>query len=263
NAFGHAAGMKAVDHAIAMAQEQGIGAVAVTRSSHPGAMASFALHAARQGYIGFAFTHADALLRSHGGRRPYFGTNPVCMAAPRREAEPFCLDMASSAISWNQLMRHRSAGEMLPPGVAADADGAETRDPDSARSLLPAGGYKGYGLAAMVEILCGVMSGMAFGRDIPAMFTAPMDTPRALGQFYMVLRCDSCVDGDVFRARLQAMTDAVRSVPGTADGQVMLAGDPQIREAERRRREGIPLDPATFAALSALARDCGVHLEAA
>ena len=105
NTFGHAAGMKAIDLAMPIALEYGICAIAVSNSSHPGAMASFALRAARKGYIAFAFTHADALVFSHGGKRTYFGTNPICIAVPREEAEPFCLDMAPTMISWNKLLR--------------------------------------------------------------------------------------------------------------------------------------------------------------
>lgn len=261
NAFGHAAGMKAMGHAMEMAETQGLGAVSVANSSHPGAMASFALKAARAGYIGMAFTHADALTRSHGGTRPYFGTNPVCLAAPRAEGEPFCLDMASTVIAWNQLVRHRNAGTPLPAGVAADADGKETTDADAAACLLPIGAYKGFGLAAMVEVLCGVLPGMAVGRAIPAMFTAPMDQPRRLGQFYMAMRCDVAGPADAFEARLQEMTDEIRAEPGAAGGEVMLAGDPQIRESARRRKDGIPLDAETAAGLKALAEEFEVPLQ--
>ncbi len=261
NAFGHAAGMKAMQHAVDMAASSGLGAVSVANSSHPGAMASFALHAARQGYIGMAFTHADALTRSHGGTRPYFGTNPICLAAPREEGDPFCLDMASTTIAWNQLVRHRTSGRALPPDVAADADGAPTTDPDAATCLLPVGGYKGFGIAAMVEILCGILPGMAFGRAIPAMFTTPMEKPRRLGQFYLAMRCDVAGPADDFRARLQAMTDEVRREPAQPGEEVMLAGDPQIREAARRRLDGIPLDEDVASALFALGARHGVTLE--
>ncbi len=260
NAFGHAAGMKAMDHATTMAETLGIGAVSVANSSHPGAMASFALRAARQGYIGMAFTHADALTRSHGGTRAYFGTNPVCLAAPREEDEPFCLDMASTAIAWNQLVRHRTSALPLPEGVAADAEGEETTDAAAATCLLPIGGYKGFGIAAMVEILCGVLSGMAVGRAIPAMFTTPMERPRRLGQFYIAIRCDVAGPADDFRKRLQTMTDEVRREPAAKDGEVLLAGDPQIRETAKRREQGIPLDGEISAGLSALAEEFNVPL---
>ena len=242
NTFGHAAGMKAIDLAIPLAKEYGISAVAVSNSSHPGAMASFALRAARKGYIAFAFTHADALVSSFGGKRSYFGTNPICIAAPREEEEPFCLDMAPTMISWNKLLGAREKGKSLSGKYAADENGTPTADPTLAISLLPIGGYKGYGIAAMGEVLCGVLTGMAFGRSIPAMFTTPMDQPRYLGQFYMVLRTDVCLSPSDFESRLQQMTEEVRSEPTKPGERVQLANDPQIEEAQQRQKKGIPID---------------------
>ena len=265
NAFGHAAGMKAIDHGMEMAETLGMGGVAVTHSSHPGAMASFALKAARQGYIAFAFTHADALVLSAGGQRSLFGTNPVCMAAPRDEDEPYCLDMATSVISWNRLKIHRDSGEPLADGVAADGGGIPTNDADAANCLMPVGspiaGYKGYALGSMVEVLCGVLTGMAFGRDIPAMFTTPMDQPRHLGQFYMVLRPDVAGSAEDFRHHMQAMSEAARAEPAHAPEGVMLPGDPQIRETTVRLEQGIPMDDATVAAFHDLSQRFGVTLE--
>lgn len=261
NAFGHAAGFKAMEHCTAMAGETGVGAVGVKNSSHPGAMASFALWAARRGYMALAFTHADSLLLSHGGTRPFFGTNPVCMAAPRDGGEPFCLDMATSVIPWNRLLLHKAKGEPLPEGTAADAEGLPTTDPARATCLMPTGGYKGTGLAAMVEVLCAVFTGMAFGRDIPAMYRAPMEQPRRLGQFYMALRCDGCVDRAEFTAALARLSDAVRAEPARPGERVMLAGDKEIHESRRRLEQGIPLDPATTEAFKDLARRHAVPLE--
>ena len=117
-------------------------------------MASFSLRAARKGYI--AFTHADALVSYYGDKRVYFGTNPICIAVTREEAEPFCLDMAPNMISWNKLLGAREKGESLSEKYATDANGNPTEDPESAQALLPIGGYKGYGIAAMGEVLCGV-----------------------------------------------------------------------------------------------------------
>ncbi|MEQ8193809.1 MAG: Ldh family oxidoreductase [Rhodospirillales bacterium] len=264
NGFGHAAGMKAIDHGIEMAKETGIGAVGVANSSHPGAMASFALKAARQGYMAFAFTHADSLLLSYGGTRAYFGTNPICFAAPREEEEPFCLDMAPSAIPWNRLLMHRADDKPLPAGVAADAHGNETTNAGSAASLMPVGGtaagYKGVGIASMVEVLCGVFTGMAFGHAIPAMFTTSMAEQRHLGQFYMVMRTDGGIDAGTFRAHLQQMSEEVRAEPARPGEQVLLAGDKEIREAARRRQGGIPLDKPTAAALKKLAERFDISL---
>ena len=190
--------MKAVDHAMEIAENQGIGVVAVSNSSHPGAMASMALRAANKGYMAFAYTHADALVLSFNGTRPYFGTNPICFAVPRIEKDPYCLDMASSIIPWNRLVIHKNNETPLTRGVVADKQGLVTTDPNQAACLMPTGEYKGYGIASMVDVLCGVYTGMAFGRSIPVMFSAPMDKPRHLGQMYMVMRTDGVIDTKFF-----------------------------------------------------------------
>lgn len=258
DAFGHAAGMKAVEHAIEMAEEQGIGAVSVINSSHCGAMSCFALEAARRGYIAFAFTHADALLQSANGTRPYFGTNPVCMAAPRKDMEPYCLDMATSIIPWNRVLLHKSNGSELPENVAANSEGVVTTKPNEAAWLLPVGGYKGYGLASMVEVLCGIMGGMAWGRHIPAMYKHPMDQARNLGQFYMVMRTDGAISAEQFAQRMAEMSKEVADEPAIGlNASVMLPGDREISTAADRLRNGIPLDADTAAAF----RDLAVQYE--
>jgi len=261
DAFGHAAGMKAIDFGIEMADEQGVGVVAVSNSSHPGAMASMALKAARKGYMAFAFTHADALIQSHNGKRAYFGTNPVCLAVPRTEEEPYCLDMATSIVPWNRVLIHRASGVPLADDVAVNAEGELTTDADEATALLPTGSYKGYGLASMVDILCGVYTGMAFGRAIPAMYKAKMSEQRKLGQFYMVMKTDGVIPHEAFVQAMQQMTNEVREEPSLADEPVMLPGDKEIRESKVRLRDGVPLDQATTDAFKEMSNKFDVPLE--
>jgi len=261
DAFGHAAGMKAIEYAMEMSETQGVGVVAVSNSSHPGAMASMALKAAREGYLAFAFTHADALILSHGGARPYFGTNPICFAAPREEQEPYCLDMATSVIPWNRVLLNRSSDEPLEPRIAADKYGRSTQDPHKAAAVMPIGSYKGYGLSSMVDILCGVYTGMAFGRSIPAMFTTQMTEQRKLGQFYMVMRSDGVIPKEEFIKYMQQMTDEVRTEPAIDGESVMLPGDPQIICAKNRMKNGIPLDESTLKALIKIGKENKVNLK--
>jgi len=261
DAFGHAAGMKAIDIGIEIAESQGIGVVAVSNSSHPGAMASMALKAAREGYIAFAYTHADALILSHGGTRPYFGTNPICFAAPREEQEPYCLDMSTSIAPWNRVLLNRSADKPLESGIAADKYGKRTQDPHKAAAVMPVGSYKGYGLSSMVDILCGVYTGMAFGRSIPAMFTTEMTEQRKLGQFYMVMRSDGVIPKEEFIKYMQQMTDEVRIEPAIEGESVMLPGDPQIICTKERMKNGIPIDESTLKALIKIGKDYNVELK--
>jgi len=260
NAFGHAAGMKSIEVAMEIAEVQGVGIVAVSNSSHPGAMASMALKAARKGFIALAFTHADALVLSHNGTRPYFGTNPVCIAVPREEHEPYCLDMASSIVSWNKVIVKKNSKTELIEGIAADCNGNLTTDPDDATCLVPAGGYKGFGIASMVEVLCGIYTGMQFGRAIPSMYKTPMNEPRHLGQFYMVLRVDGVVNKSDFLSTMQAMSDEVRAEPAIDGEEVMMPGDPEIKTSIIRMKEGIPLDDVTVDSFIKLSKDHDVKL---
>lgn len=260
NAFGHAAGFKAIDLGMEMARSQGVGIVAVSNSSHPGAIASMTLKAARDGYLAFGFTNADSLIQSHNGKRAYFGTNPICMAAPRDKSEPFCLDMATSTIPWNRVRIHAASGSPLPDGVAVDASGRLTRDASEAVALTPTGSYKGYGLAAMIEVLCGVYTGMAFGRSIPPMYGAPMSEQRKLAQFYIVLRPDGVISAEAFKQSLREMSEEVRGEPSLSGDPVMLPGDKEINESKLRMKNGIPLDDDTLIIFKEMSQEFGVEL---
>ena len=240
--FGHAAGAAGMGHAVEMARESGLGAVAVYNSSHFGAAAYFSLMAAQQDMVGLSFTHGDSLMLSYGGERPFFGTNPICFAAPCRDEEPFCLDMATTLVTWNKVLRVSNDGERLDEGWGVDAEGNDTRDPGLVAALHPIGGYKGFGLGMMVDVLCGLLTGMPFGRQISRMYADPLEQKRHLGHFFMAIRIDCFVPLDQFKGQIQQMMTEVRSEPprgGIAGVQV--PGDPEKRAAIERRQKGIPL----------------------
>ena len=113
--------------------------------------------AAHEGLIGIAMTHSNSVVVPHGGRRKYFGTNPVSFAFPREAGEPLCLDMATAQVAWNKVLNARIEGRTLEPGLAVDGDGNPTTDPAMAAAGVPLGGptygYKGYGLAFVIDLL--------------------------------------------------------------------------------------------------------------
>ena len=126
---------------------------------------------------------------------------------------------------------------------------------------MPIGDYKGYALTSMVEILCGVYTGMNFGRAIPSMFKSKMKEPRKLGQFYMVMRIDGVVSIADFIESMQQMTDEVRAEPAIDGESVMLPGDPQMICAKKRMKDGIPLDDSTLDALVEMSKKNNVILK--
>ena len=254
--FGIVAGRAAMSHAITLARRSGVGVVAVANSSHFGAAAIYALAAAREGMIGLACTHSDALVFPHAGRKVFLGTNPVCFAAPCT-GHPFCLDMATSAISWNKLRQHRATATTLQDGWAGDARGRECRDPAKAAGLLPAAGYKGYGLALMVEIFSSVLTGMPAGPKISRMF--PVDGQRRrLGHVVAAVEVDRFVPLNTFKRNLAALLNALRAVPAVGREKVRVAGDPENEARRQRTKQGIPLDLAEIAALRETAEKLGV-----
>jgi ureidoglycolate dehydrogenase (NAD+) len=246
HAIGHHAGSVAIDLACELAQAAGAGAVAVRNSTHFGAAGFFALRAARCGdYIGLAFTNADALVRAFGAKRAVFGTNPICLAAPMVGEDPLCVDLATSTVSWNKVKNHRRTGEPLEPGWAFDQDGEPTIDANHARMLASIGGYKGFALGMLVEVLCGLLADGPAATEILPMFGAPLSERRLISHFFMALRIDAFVSVERFATRLTGLATAVRAL-GAQPGQVMVPGDPEKRAHAERSVAGIPVRQDVF-----------------
>ncbi len=240
--FGGAAAVAAIDEAIKLASETGTGFVAVKNSSHCGALAPFALRAANQDMVGLAFTHATPKMRSENGVRPFFGTNPLCVAAPMLNEEPFCFDSAPTPFSNNKVKQYREEGRQLPPGVAADRQGVETLDPELAEQLLPIGGYKGIGLSMVVDMFCGLFTGMAMGDEVSTMYGNSMSEKRKLGQFFGAINIEAFEKPEVFKKRIQDLADRMRREPtGETGSDILVPGDPEKRAQKIRMEKGIPL----------------------
>ena len=225
-----------------LARASGIGAVGVADSSHCGAVGLYARDAAREGLIGIAFTHSDKIAAPHGGHLPFLGTNPIAMAFPRDGAEPVCLDMATTPIPWNRVMNARREGHTLPADVAVDANGAPTSDAHAAAALRPLGGleygHKGYGLALVVELLCGPLNGNLWGPQIGPMY-AELTRPRHIGAFFIVFDPMRFAGGQMLAATIEQVARALAAQPG----EVLMPGDPELAEEARRGEHGVPIEP--------------------
>jgi ureidoglycolate dehydrogenase (NAD+) len=238
---GHVVAFRANRLAMAMARESGIGAVGATDSSHCGAIGLYAREAARAGLVGIAFTHADSVAVPHGGRQPFFGTNPIAIAFPRAGGEPVCLDMATTSIPMNRVMNARREGHPLPPDVAVDANGEVTTDAQAAVAVTPLGGaqygHKGYALALMVDLLCGPLLGNPFGRHLSSMY-GDLDAPRRLGAFFIVID-PVRFGGPLLPAVVAQMAAELAAEPGAP----RMPGDPERDTEHERRAGGIPIEP--------------------
>ncbi len=245
--FGHASGATAMNKAIELAGQYGLGSVSVHNSSHFGAAAYFALKAAQADMIGLSFTHADALMLSFNGKRPFFGTNPIAFAAPVKDEDSFCLDMATTNVSWNKTMTYAKKGKILAPGWAVDKDANEITDPNLASSLISIGGYKGFGLSMMIEILCSILNRMPYGRNISSMYKAPIGEKRLLGHFFMVLNISAFMNVEQFKDNMKSLMDDLRAEPSKGNMQlVQVPGDPEKENTVNRLSHGIPIPEDTW-----------------
>ena len=240
--FGHHAGIIAVEEGIDAARKYGIAGMAVKNSSHFGAASYFGLHAASQDLLCLAFTNADALVKAHGSMEKYFGTNPICLCAPMLKEEPFCLDMATSQVAWNKIREYSRRKQKIPEGLAFDADGQSTIEPDTASMLAPLGGYKGYGLGMMVEILCSLLAGGPIGKNILPMYQEPLSERRNISHYFTVIDVSKYTGLNEFKERLQSMAEDIRKLK-TQNGfdSVLIAGDPEKQNYAERSVSGIPV----------------------
>ena len=253
---GALAAYRGMEQAVDLAGRHGIAAVGIRNSSHFGPAGAYALAAAEAGCIGLAFCNADSFVRLHDGALRFHGTNPIACAVPVAGDNPWLLDMATSAIPYNRVQLYKSLGRRLPPSVASDGAGEDTEDPAAVEMLAPLGaafGFKGAGLAGLVEIFSAVLTGMRLSFDILPMGGPDFSTPREMGAFVMALKPEAFAPGDVFQAGMKRYLATLRGSAPRAGGRVMAPGDREWGEAARREAAGVPLDPATAEAFARLA----------
>ena len=264
--FGHHASYRAVAEGVAIARTTGIAAASVVNSSHFGAAGCYALEAAEQGLVAFAFSNSDSFVLPHDGLAPFHGTNPIAFAAPVRGERPYLVDMATSIVPWNRIQDYRSKGLKVPPDVAVDAAGRVTHDPAAVSALLPVGGeshgFKGAALGSMMEVLSAVMTGMAHCFRLLPMVGADMSTPRRLGHFFIVINPEAFIGRAAYEEGMAAYLADLRSNPAKPGARVMAPGDREWSTADRRSIAGIPMSPALVTEYLTIARDHGLDATA-
>ena len=255
NGLGMAAGVWAMQLAMDKAAASGSGMVAMHNSRHFGAAGYYAHMALAHDMIGIS---ATGRFMPRGGRIglmptfaaiPMFSTNPIAFSAPSMEEPPFLLDMATTITPYNRVMLYHELGRLAPVGWGTDDDGVPTTDPTKLNHLYPLGGsrelgsHKGYGLAMVVQILSGVLSGDWAGGSADERAYDGYDQ-RHDGHFFAAIRVDAFEPVDDFKRGMDVMIRALHDAP-KEEGQdrIYIAGEIEHETEQERRRTGIPLPP--------------------
>jgi LDH2 family malate/lactate/ureidoglycolate dehydrogenase len=269
NGLGHPTAKATMERILAKAQESGSAFGAVRNSNHYGIAGYYAMMALDRNMIGIASTNSVRYGAPTFGRDIMLGTNPLAFAIPAKNEPAFVLDFATTTVPRGKLEVYSRKEKQLNPGWAIDADGNETRDPQVALegALLPLGGYgvdngghKGYGLGLLVDILCGVLSGGAFGNDLPL----PSDGPRlgAISHFFAAFRIDGFRDPEQFKAdmdaELRAFKDSAKS-PG--QDRIYVAGEIEHEKTAYNREHGVPVHVKVWNGLEKLAGEFGIPFD--
>ena len=263
NGFGQVVAYRAMSLAMEKARACGIGAVAARNSNHFGTASYFALMAARAGLVGLAFTNASPEMPAWGASVPLVGTNPWSIAVPGPEDRPVVLDISNAASGKRLIREYAAAGRPIPAGWAMDRDGRPVTDARAAVDALlaPIGGYKGYGIAVMVDLLTGGLAGGRAGSAVGS----PYDFRRAQGVSHLlaVIDPEAFAGSETLRAGVDAVSREVHGAPRQPGvDAVRLPGDPEWERRDAALARGAELLDATVERLRALGDEVGVPFPA-
>ncbi|XP_002741248.3 putative oxidoreductase YjmC, partial [Saccoglossus kowalevskii] len=244
NLLGPVVGNFSMELAIQKAKQSGVGWVVAKGSNHYGIAGWYSMQALQHGLMGMSFTNTSPLQVPTRARECVLGTNPITLAAPATGGDSFVLDMATSTAAVGKVEFHDRKDISIPNGWGSDSRGIETNDPKAVLDgggLMPLGGsekssgYKGYGLAMLVEIFCGLLAGSKYGPNIRK-WRATGGVAN-LGQCFIAINPEAFAPG--FAERMQDMMNICRNLsPAEGESEVLVAGDPERIHMQQVDTEG-------------------------
>src|SRR5437868_5426269 len=258
NGLGSLVVARAVEEAIVLARDNGVGWVGTRNGNHAGAAAVYAAIPLAHDMIGLYFAVGNANhLPPWGGVDMLLSTNPIAVAVPAFEEPPLVLDMATTVAAYGKVKVAAQQGKTMPEGWMIDRQAQPFADPSrpDAGALLPIGGYKGAALALMFGLLAGTLNGAANGADVVD-FNKDDTTPTNTGQAICVLDIKAFAEPLVFKRQVDAV---IRQLHGSAllpgFDRIRLPGEDRHHRIAERRAHGIPIPPELRAALDRVAAD--------
>lgn len=252
---GQVVATKAMDMAMEKAAEYGVGIVTAKNSNHFGIAGHYALMASRKDMIGIVMSNTAPLMPPIGGAEKVLGNNPLAIAAPTLNKHPLLLDMALSNVALGKILFAKTKGISIPEGWGVDKQGNATTDPSEVLNggfILPMGGPKGFGLALMIEMLTGVLSGGDFSKMIPSMYD--LTQKQSISHFMLAIDVTSFMEAERFKAMTAMLSSYVKdAVRASGVDELYLPGEIEFSMEEKRLQSGIPISENVLDELRQLA----------
>jgi LDH2 family malate/lactate/ureidoglycolate dehydrogenase len=252
---------KAVDLAIEKVKQHSVCWVGSHFGNHSGAASVYVRKLAEQGYIGIYMAVGNANhMAPWGGIDLLLSTNPIAIAVPAGDGPIVLLDIATTVAAYGKVKVAAQKGESIPDDWMIDRQGKPITDPKRSAegSLLPIGGYKGYGLAVMIGLLAGALNNAAVGKSTVD-FNAHHDLITNTGQTIIAVDPSAFGDKEAFVKRVTDLVDDLKNsstLPGVKE--IRVPGEGAAKTMAERSRVGIPLSPELIEALNTCAQECGI-----
>ncbi|MEW6622427.1 MAG: Ldh family oxidoreductase [Bacillota bacterium] len=261
NTFGQIVGKLAMGHAIEKAQKYGISFIGVRNSNHFGIAAYYSSMAIEHSMIGFSCSNASPRIAPSGGASKQLGNNPISLAFPVLDSFPIVIDMALSVAAAGKIRIAAANNEKIPLGWAIDKVGRPTEDAISALEgfLLPIGGHKGYALAFAVDLLCGMLTGSAFGKEVGKI--DELSQPQRQGHVFGAIRIENFMSMDLYKDKVACYIDNIKGSK-KADGSnaIYLPGELEWLAKQRNLEHGLALPVELVKKLNAIGEHYGLKL---
>jgi len=268
NGLGHPVSVKTMRMTLQKAKKSGMAMATVRNSNHYGIAGYYAMMALPEDMIGISFTNSGPLVAPTYGKKAMLGTNPIAVAVPAASQRPFVLDMATSIVPLGRISVYQKENKPIPPGWGIDKNGNVTENPaevSSGGALMPLGGtalmrgYKGYGLALMVDIFCGVLAGAGFTDSV---YGSGGEQSANIGHFFAAIRIDAFRQLDAFKQDMDALLASLKNSPkAEGEDRIYIHGEKEFENAKRSDREGIPISDAALATLQKAGVEYGVPFD--
>ena len=266
--LGQVVSYHAMQRCIEKAGQAGMAMVTIRNSNHYGIAGYYAMMALEHDMIGISFTNSQPMVAPTYGRTAMLGTNPIAVAVPAGKERPYVLDMATSIVPIGRVTVYQKAGKEIPMGWGIDQNGEVTNNPTDVLeggALMPLGGvdimrgYKGYGLAMLVDIFSGVLSGAAFGGNVGH---PGQNVPSNVGHFFAAIRIDAFRPIIDFNNSMDELLQMMKNSPkAVGQERIYIHGEKEFELAEKNAREGIPLLVTVVESLKESGNKVGVEFD--